>query len=161
MPFKEITSACHCAIVIPTERSDEGSLFHYNRKYFVNPHLLATEPLRFHAYNFANLKRKKSLSLTPQNYILKAFFRDSVAESNKVKNLALLILYSAAVINLYCSLGLFFKSCYHVLLAPKRTKRPGTKFTSRIKLCLRVASNILRSFYSCRCCLNAANKGMG
>ena len=44
MPFKEITSACHCAIVIPTERSDEGSLFHYNRKYFVNPHLFATEP---------------------------------------------------------------------------------------------------------------------
>jgi hypothetical protein len=35
VPFKEITSACHCAIVIPTERSDEGSLFHYNRKYFV------------------------------------------------------------------------------------------------------------------------------
>ncbi|MBR3616334.1 MAG: hypothetical protein IKL56_06905, partial [Bacteroidaceae bacterium] len=45
VPFKEITSACHCAIVIPTERSDEGSLFHYNRKYFVNPHLFATEPL--------------------------------------------------------------------------------------------------------------------
>ncbi|MBQ3244644.1 MAG: hypothetical protein IJB01_08570, partial [Bacteroidaceae bacterium] len=27
VPVKEITSACHCAIVIPTERSDEGSLF--------------------------------------------------------------------------------------------------------------------------------------
>ncbi|MBQ3243939.1 MAG: hypothetical protein IJB01_04975, partial [Bacteroidaceae bacterium] len=44
VPVKEITSACHCAIVIPTERSDEGSLFHYNRKYFADPHLFATDP---------------------------------------------------------------------------------------------------------------------
>ena len=73
----------------------------------------------------------------------------------------LLVLYSTAVINLNCLLVFFFNSCFHVLLAPKRTKRPGTEFTSRIKLCSRVASNIPRSFYSCRCCLNAANKGMG
>ena len=45
MPVKEITSACHCAIVIPTERSDEGSLFHKYCKYFADPHLFATEPI--------------------------------------------------------------------------------------------------------------------
>ena len=44
MPVKEITSACHCAIVIPTERSDEGSLFHNYCKYFADPHLFATDP---------------------------------------------------------------------------------------------------------------------
>ena len=31
------------AIVIPTERSDEGSLFHNYCKYFADPHLFATE----------------------------------------------------------------------------------------------------------------------
>ncbi|MBQ3244383.1 MAG: hypothetical protein IJB01_07235, partial [Bacteroidaceae bacterium] len=44
VPVKEITSACHCAIVIPTERSDEGSLFHNYCKYFADPHLFATDP---------------------------------------------------------------------------------------------------------------------
>ena len=53
-------------------------------------------------------------------------------------------------------------SFYHRLfMTEKSAKGPGTKFTSRIKLCSRVASNIPRSFYSCRCCLDAANKGMG
>ena len=46
MPVKEITSACHCAIVIPTERSDEGSLFFHNycQQLVVRPHEISTEP---------------------------------------------------------------------------------------------------------------------
>ena len=50
VPVKEIAPAYHCEFVIPTERSDEGSLFHNYCKYFADPHLFATEPFHFYAY---------------------------------------------------------------------------------------------------------------
>ncbi|MBR3977010.1 MAG: hypothetical protein IKJ95_04205, partial [Bacteroidaceae bacterium] len=45
VPVKEITCAYHCAIVHHDRAKRRGvCFFYYNRKYFANPHLFATEP---------------------------------------------------------------------------------------------------------------------